>query len=135
MAGSIDVTPLDRTLQPKKLFTGRDLDDVSGIQKRNFLQNVGVVSKVSCSFYPCNAHRRNVKFLESWGCTYTTPLYTKTPPLAVFTTQWRTYVQGIQGMPCPLDLGRPCWVRKGALKTCRYVCIYGAPSIRMRPSA
>ena len=30
------------------------------LQRQNFLQNVGVVSKVSCSFYPCNAHRRNV---------------------------------------------------------------------------
>ena len=41
--------------------------------------------------------------------------------------QWRTYVQGIQGMPCPFGFGAPFWIRKGTLKTCRYVCIYGAP--------
>ena len=39
-------------------------------QRRNFLKNVGIVIKLSCSFYPCNAHTRNVKFLKSWGCTY-----------------------------------------------------------------
>ena len=44
-------------------------------QRRNFLKNVGVVSNVSCSFYPCNAHRRNVKFLENWGCTYNPTLH------------------------------------------------------------
>ena len=43
--------------------------------------------------------------------------------------------RAFRACPAPLDLGRPCWIRKGTLKTYRYVCIYGAPSIRMRPSA
>ena len=44
-------------------------------QRRNFLKNVGVVIKFSCSFYPCNAHTRNAKFLKSLGCTYTLNLH------------------------------------------------------------
>ena len=35
--------------------------------------------------------------------------------------------RAFRACPAPLDLGRPCWIRKGTLKTCRYVCIYGAP--------
>ena len=56
-------------------FGNNSPDYLSNTQRRNFLQNVGVVSNVSCSFYPCNAHRRNVKFLESWGCTYNPTLH------------------------------------------------------------
>ena len=48
---------------------------VGHIQKCNFLKYVGVVIKLSCSFYPCNAHRHNVKFLKCWGCTYNPTLH------------------------------------------------------------
>ena len=54
---------------------GGDRVGGGGKRGRYYEFNVGVVSKVSCSFYPCNAHRRNVKFLESWGCTYNPTLH------------------------------------------------------------
>ena len=44
-------------------------------QKRNFLKNVGVVIRLSCSYYPCNTHWHNVKFLKRWGCTYNPTLH------------------------------------------------------------
>ena len=44
-------------------------------QKRYLLKNVGVAIKFPCSFYPCNGHRRSVKFLENWGCTYNPTLH------------------------------------------------------------
>ena len=37
------------------------------------------------------------------------------------------YLRTFRACPAPLDLGRRCRIRKGTLKTCRYVCIYGAP--------
>ena len=44
-------------------------------QKCNFFKICWVVIKLSCSFYPCNAHRRNDKFLKCWGCIFNPTLH------------------------------------------------------------